>query len=191
MRPSLLFFALGLFLTAGCATSSGDQGEGGTVPAGGGEFHIRDYMETYLPREVYLAKFEIVAERGASLLYPTREEDPRQVGPGIHRLPRVPTEFVHAQRDRYVSQITGLLNQPPTRTTSVTILVVISDQPLNLEPFLQAPGGLRDLVGARAYTNDIWAVEQILGTVIPASGRGVSEHRIQTVSIPGAWSMRQ
>jgi hypothetical protein len=191
MRPLSVFLAIGLLLPAGCATSSGDSGSGGSGPAPGGEFQIRDYMETDVPREVYLAKFEIVPERGVSLIYPTTDDEPRQVGPGIHRLPRAPTAFVNDQRDRYESPFTGLLNRDPSRVTSVTVLVVISDRPLNLDPFLRAPSGVRDELGTRAYTDEILAVEGILGTVIAAPGIAATEHQIRRVSLPGAWSLRR
>jgi hypothetical protein len=190
--PVTLLVVTGLLLLpTGCATGSGTAEEGTAPTREGGEFAIWDYMETYLPREAYLAKFEIVPELGVTLLYPTREEDPRQVGPGLHRLPRAPTAFVHAQRERYVSQITGLLNQAPPRITSVTILAVISDRPLNLDPFLRAPSGVRDALGPRAYVNEILAVEQILGTVTGNPGPGRVEHRIQRVTIPSPWTIRR
>jgi hypothetical protein len=190
--PATLLLAAGLILLpTGCATGSGSPEGGTTAVREGGELQVWDYMETYVPREAYLAKFEIVPELGVSLLYPTRDEDPRQAGPGVHRLPRAPTGFVHAQRERYVSQITGLLNQAAPRITSVTILAVISDRPLNLDPFLRAPSGLRDALGPRAYVNEILAVEQILGTVIGNPGPGMVEHRIQRVTIPDAWTIRR
>ena len=191
MRPLSLFLAFGLLLPTGCATSSGDSGGGSSGPSPSGDLQIRDYMETDVPREAYLAKFEIVPERGVSLIYPTTEEEPRQVGPGIHRLPRAPTAFVNQQRERYESPITGLLNRAPPRVTSVTVLVVISDRPLNLDPFLRASSGARDELGTRAYTDEILAVEGILGTVVTSPGIAVTEHRVRTVSLPGAWSLRR
>jgi hypothetical protein len=148
-------------------------------------------METEVPRQAYFAQFEIVPERGVSLIYPTTDEDPREVGPGIHRLPRAPTAFVNQQRERYESPATGLLNRAPARVTSVSVLVVISDRPLNLDPFLRASSGARDELGTRAYTDEILSVERILGTVVTAPGIAVTEHRIRRVSLPGAWSLRR
>ena len=178
-------------LLAACATApSGSQG-GGTAGTSSGAFLIRDFMETDLPREVYLAKFELVQDRGASLLYPARDEEARQAGPGIHRLPNVPAAFVRAQRERYVSPITGLLNEAPPPPRQVSMLVVISDQPLNLDPFLRAPSALRDLLGTRAFINEILGAERILATVIGDPGRAVTEHRILTVSLPGSWAIRR
>ncbi len=91
--------ALSILLVA-CATApSGSQG-GGTTGISSGGFLIRDYMETDLPRAVYLAKFELVQDRGASLLYPTRDEEARQAGPGIHRIPYMPNGNVMTPRSR-------------------------------------------------------------------------------------------
>ena len=113
------------------------------------------------------------------------------MGPGIHRLPNAPAAFVRAQRERYVSQITGLLNQAPPPTRTVSLLVVISDQPLNLDPFLRAPSGLRDVLGPRAFSNTILGTEQILATVAGDPGTAVTEHRILTVSLPNPWAIRR
>lgn len=190
MSRCIAVAALSILLAA-CATApSGSQG-GGTAGTSGGAFLIRDYMETDLPRAVYLAKFELVQDLGASLLYPTTDEQTRQAGPGIHRLPYAPTAFVRAQRERYVSRITGLLNQAPPPISQVSMLVVISDQPLNLDPFLRAPSGLRDLLGPRAYISEILGVERILATLIGDPGAAVTEHRIKTVSLRGSWVIRR
>jgi len=191
MRQLRVLLAIGLLFPAGCAAPSGEAGGGGSPGARGGDLLIRDYMETYLPREAYMAKFEIVPERGVSLIYPVREEDPEQVGPGLHRLANAPSAFVNAQRDRYVSQITGFLNRSAPRTTTVTVLVVTSDRPLNLDPFLDAPSGIRDVLGPQAYTDEIRAVERILGTVLGGAGAAVTEHRIRQVTLPGAWTIRR
>ena len=190
MSRCIAVAALSLLLAA-CATAPSGSQAGGTVGTSSGEFLIRDFMETDLPRAVYLAKFELIQDRGASLLFPTRAEDTRLEGPGIHRLPYGPTAFVRAQRERYVSPITGLLNQAPPPIRQVSMLVVISDQPLNLNPFLRAPSSLRDLLGPRAYIDEILGAEGILATVIGDPGTAVTEHRILTVSLPGSWGIRR
>jgi hypothetical protein len=178
-----------LLLTA-CATSSGGGTEGGAPPAGGTELFIRDYMETYLPREAHIALFEIIPERGVSLLYPTRGEEPRQVGPGWFRLPHSPSGFVHAQRDKYITRPTGLLNQAPPRIRGVTILVVTSNHPLDLDLFLSSPGGLRDHLGGRDYVSEVRAVERILATIVPDPSVSLTQHRTATVSVNSAWTIR-
>ena len=114
-----------------------------------------------------------------------------KVGPGIHRLSNTPPPFVRAQRERYQAPITGLLNQSPPPIRSVSMLVVISDQPLNLDPFLRAPSGLRDALSPRAYINEILGTEGILGTVIGDPGTAFTEHRILTVPVPGSWAIRR
>jgi len=189
MSLPIRFSAL-CFLLAGCATATSDPGGGALPTTGGGELTILDYMDTHLPRESYIAKFEIIPELGVSLLYPTLDDEPRKAGPGTHRLPYKPSGFVQAQRERYQSRITGLLNQAPPRITEVTMLVVVSDQPLDLDLFLRAPSGIRDQLGQRAYINEIWAVEEILRTVIPDPATANSEHRVRPVRIPSAWMIR-
>lgn len=189
MSRRLLLAATALLL-AGCATASGGPGGEALSTEAGGELTILDYMDTHLPERAYFAKFEVIPELGVSLLYPTLDDQPRQVGPGTHRLPYVPSGFVKAQRERYASRITGLLNQAPPPIRSVTMLVVVSDQPLNLDLFLRAPSGLRDHLGSRAYINEIYAVEQILGTVVGDPATAVTEHRVRSVSIPSAYAIR-
>ncbi len=83
------------------------------------------------------------------------------------------------------------MNRPPPPISQVSILVVISDQPLNLDPFLSAPSALRNLLGQRAYISEILAAERILATVIGDPGTAVTEHRILTVSLPGSWAIRR
>ena len=183
MTRPLLSFGVTLLLTA-CATSGGGETEGGAPPAGGTELYIRDYMETYLPREAYIAFFEIIPERGVSLLYPTRGEEPRQVGPGWFRLPHSPSGFVHAQRDRYLPVMYG-------RIQSVVFMVVTSDLPLNLDPLLAAPSALRDRLGTQAYIDDNRAVERILGTIVPDPVAASVSYRIASVPVPVAWAIRR
>jgi hypothetical protein len=119
-----------------------------------------------------------------ALLYPCPEDEQVLLGPGIHRMRYSPPGFVHAQRERFLYP--NLL-----RTSSVTMLVVVSDQPFNLGPFHRAPSGLRDHLGSRAFINQIYAVEQILSTIIPDPLAATTEHRINSVRVPTAWGFRQ
>ena len=89
MIRSKLFVVLSLFI-AGCASGSSSAAD--PSPAGGGDLTIASYAETYLPREAYFAKFEIV-EGNAAILYPTRARDIEPIGPGNHRLPSRSSRF--------------------------------------------------------------------------------------------------
>lgn len=190
MSRTIHFLIISILLW-GCTTGAGGPRESASSPRAGGELVIRDFMETYLPRAAYMAKFEVFDEIGVSLLFPIRQEDFQQVGPGIHRMAFAPPSFVGEQRDKYVSRITGLLNQGPRPLSSVLVLVVISDQPFDLDPFLESPGGIRDHLGGTIYINDIRAVETILGTIIGDPGTAVTEYRIESVPIPsGPWFRR-
>jgi hypothetical protein len=152
-------------LLSGCASGSGSSGEEDPAPPGGRVLTVLSFEETYLPREAYLAKFEVV-EGSAALLYPTRERDIEPIGPGTHRLPALVPPFIKSQRDLYSPRATGLLNSPPNRIVEVTVLAVISDQPLNLEPFLRSPRGLRDHLLEAGATTEQAILAEILRTVV-------------------------
>ena len=73
MSRHIAVAALSILLAA-CASAPGGSQGGSTTGTSSGTFQIRDFMETDLPRAVYLAKFELVQDQGAALLYPTRDD---------------------------------------------------------------------------------------------------------------------
>jgi hypothetical protein len=138
MARRIAVAALGILLSASATALNGSQTRG-TTGTSSGAFRVLDYLETDLPSTVYIAKSELIKDLGASLLYPKTDDETRQAGPGIHRLPNVPTSFVRAQRER----------------------------------------------------DEILGAEQILATVIGDPETAVTEHRIQTVSLPSQWAIRR
>lgn len=188
MSRTILVAALSLLL-GGCASASSGLGGGSPFPSGGGRLSVLGYSETYLPQRAYFAKFEIIDGVGASLLYPTEEGDRRQIEPGTHHLRGMPSAFVKAQRDVYGPRVTGPLNAAPRAIREVTLLVVASAQPLNLEPFLRTPTGLRDHLLGGSYTNERDALEQILRTVVRNPGSAGWEYDVRFVSVPEAWAI--
>jgi len=187
MSQTILLVALSLFL-GGCAAGSSRPESESPAPSEGGKLIILDYLKTYLPRPAYLAKFEIIGGGGASLLYPTKEEESQQIGPGTHRLPGLVPAFVKAQRDLYGPRATGLLNRAPRTIVEVTILVVTSDQPLNLESFLRTPRGIRDHLLGTSSTTEQDVLDEILRTVVRNPESVEWEYDYRFVPLLGAWA---
>jgi len=187
MSRTILVVALSLLL-GGCSAVSSRLGGGNPFPSDAGKLAVLNYSGTYLARPAYFAKFEIIDRVGASLLYPIDEEDRRQIEPGSHYLQgRLPT-FVKSQRELYAPVPTGLLNAVPGAIGEVTILVVTSDQPLNLDTFLRAPEGLRDHLG-EYYTSWDDALDEILRMVVRNPGSAVWEYDFRVVSVPATWAI--
>jgi len=159
----------------------------GPTPAEGGTLIVLNYLETYQPRQAYFAKFEIVLG-SAALLYPTRERDMEPIGPGTHRLSGIVPVHVKAQRDLYTPRATGLLNSAPRQVVNATILVVTSDQPLNLEPFLSSSGGLRNQLLSAGATSEQQIQNEIMRIVIQNPESAVWSSDIRSVRIPEAWA---
>ena len=63
----------------------------------------------------------------------------------------------------------------------VIVLAVSSDQPLNLEPFLRSPSGLRDLLVRAGATTEQSVLDEILLTVVPNPDAVVWESEIRRV----------
>lgn len=157
-------------------------------PADEGGLSILDYSGTYVGREAYFAKFEVIDRMGASLLYPVRDSDQEQVGPGSHHLKgRVPV-FVQSQRNHYAPRGPGWLNARPGAVQSVTVLVVTSDRPLNLEPFLDSPVSTSQILG-ETYTNWDQAMERILGILIQDPAQADWDFDYREVSVPRTWAI--
>ena len=169
-----------------CACASGSAGEAEPEGVRPGELTVLSYLETYQPRTAYLANFEIL-ERSAAILFPTRESEIQPTGPGTHQLPGLVPYFVRAQRDLFSPRATGLLNEPPGRTVEATILAISSDQPLNLAPFLESPGALRDILLEASATNDQQIIAEILRIAIPDPDTVEWRSDIRLVPIPDSW----
>ena len=184
MSRRLIVFVLTIGLSS-CA--SGNPGPGGSEEVGRGGLTVLNYRETYQPTESYLAKFEIVGG-SAALLFPARERDIEPTGPGTHRLPGLVPAFVKAQRDLYSPRATGLLNEAPRRIVEVTVLVITSEQPLDLSPFLDSPSALRNLLLEAGATNEQEVVAEILETAIPNPDAVVWASDIRSVRIPESWA---
>jgi hypothetical protein len=184
-HASFLFVA---FLLTGCSSLPVSGGAGESFPAEQPGLSILDYSGTYVGREAYFAKFEVIDRMGVSLLYPVRKSDEEQVGPGSHHLKgRVPV-FVQSQRNHYAPRGPGWLNARPDAVQSVTVLVVASDRPLNLEPFLESPVGISRALG-ETYTNWDQAVERILGIVVQNPAQADWEFDYRQVSVPRTWAI--
>ena len=183
MFRTIPLLTLCVFL-AGCATGSSDSGDS----PGSGNLTVLNYLETAQPRSAYLAKFEVVAG-SAALLFPTRERDIEPTGPGTHRLRGILPTFVKAQRDLYGPRATGLLNRPANSIVNVTILVITSDQPLNLEPFLSSASGLRSHLLAAGATTENLVLAEIMRTVVPNPELEAWASDIRSVRIADSWSM--
>lgn len=175
-------------LLMGCASGSGrDLGEmgGGNT---GGELTILGYLDTYLPRASYIAKFEILPNGSAGLLYPIRESDQGKAEGGTHHMGGVPPSFVRAQRDLYSPRITGLLNRSPGAIRDVTLLVVAADRPLNLTQFLENAAALRDHLLSEGCTNEMQSMEEILNVVLPDSRETLWEYDARRVRVDRLWA---
>ena len=188
LAKASIFFAFG-FLLLGCA-SSGERGTGeGPARQSGGEITVLDYLDTYLPRDSYIAKFEILSNGSAALLYPLGTSDKGRTPRGTHHLRGVPPPFVKAQRDLYSPRITGLLNRSPGAINRVTVLVVAADRPLNVEPFLDHPAALRDHLLEAGCSTELAALEEILNSVVPASRETIWEYDARLVSVHRSWAI--
>ena len=93
-----------------------------------------------------------------------------------------------SQRELYAPVPTGLLNAVPGAIGEVMILVVTSDEPLNLDTFLRAPEGLRDHLG-EYYTSWDDALDEILRMVVRNPGSAVWEYDFRLVSVPATWAI--
>ncbi len=187
MSRSILVVALFLLL-GGCASVSRQLGGGNPFTTEAGRLSIQDFSGTYLARPAYFAKFEIIDRVGASILYPAQPGDRRQVEAGTHYLRSRPPTFVKSQRDLYAPRPTGLLNSDPGAIEYVRILVVASDEPLHLDPFLNNHAGLRDHLGGR-YTNGNYAMEEILRTVVRNPETASWEYDFRDVQVPATWTI--
>jgi hypothetical protein len=58
------------------------------------------------------------------------------------------------------------------------VLAISSDQPLNLDPFLRSPSGLRDLLIRAGATTEQSVLDEILRTAIPSPDAVVWESAI-------------
>lgn len=148
-----------------------------------------DYLDTYLPRDSYIAKFEILSDGSAALLYPLEASDEGKTPGGTHHLRGVPPPFVRAQRDLYSPRITGLLNRSPGTIGRVTVLVVAADRPLNLERFQEDASALRDHLLSQGCNTELSALEEILNTVLPNSRDTLWEYDARLVNVDRLWAI--
>jgi hypothetical protein len=68
------------------------------------------------------------------------------------------------------------------------VLVVTSDRPLNLEPFLESPVSISQILG-ETYTNWDQAMEMILGIVIQDPGQADWDFDYREVPVPRTWAI--
>ncbi len=184
----LIISALLSLLLVGCASRSSRDLGWGVGGNAGGELTIVDYLDTYLPRASYMAKFEILPNGSAALLYPIRESDQGRTEGGTHHMGGVPPSFVKAQRDLFSPRITGLLNQSPRAIRDVTLLVVAADRPLNLAQFLKNPTALRDHLLAEGCTTEMASLDEILSVVLPNSRETLWEYDARRVRVDRLWA---
>jgi len=175
-------------LLVGCASGSGRDLGGMGGGNAGGELTILGYLDTYLPWASYIAKFEILPNGSAGLLYPIRESDQGKTEGGTHHMRGVPPSFVRAQRDLYSPRITGLLNQSPRAIRDVTLLVVAADRPLNLTQFLENAAALRDHLLSEGCTNEMQSMQEILSVVLPNSRETLWEYDARRVRVDRLWA---
>ena len=177
-------------LVGGCATGSGGlEGEAGLSQETGG-LSVLSYQETFLPRAAFIAIFELPGGGNAALLFPTREADREKRGPGIHYLQGIIPASVKAQRELYGPRATRLYNGAFVRG-EVAVLVVASDEPLNLEPFSGTLTGIRDLLLQEGCNNEHCTQEALLRVLIPNPGLVEWEYTSGIVLLPRSWETRR
>ncbi len=117
-----------------------------------------------LSRPAYVAIFEVVPGRGASMIFPTSREgtESELVGGTSYVLYDTPGRWY------YTDDFVSAANEPTYR------LLIASDQPLGIRRYLISPRQLRSDLGFQSFasTNPYRTMDQILELVVPIERDG-------------------
>ena len=187
----VLVIATFSLLVGGCATGSGGIGGEVDLSQETGGLSVLSYQETFLPRAAFIAIFELPGGGNAALLFPTREEDREKRAPGTHFLQGIIPASLKAQREFYGPRATRLYRGAFGGIPEVAVLVVASEAPLNLEPFLRTPTGIRDLLLQERCNNEHCTQEALLRVLVPNPGLVEWEYTSGVVVLPRSWEVRR